>query len=195
MNLHIKSAAGCLVLLVLTATQGHSQETRAGTDIDAATIAAYEKLGAFYGAMGTDRDPIFREGAEHAKKGVPGFRFRTFPAAKLPQVAVSFGLDLTGSNVTDAGLKELAGLHKLTSLGLAVTQVTDAGLRELAGLSNLATLDLSETKVTDAGMKVLTGRLDNLASLDLSSTLVTDEGFKDLAGFKKLATLTLAGTN
>jgi hypothetical protein len=33
--------------------------------------------------------------------------------------------------------------------------VTDAGLKELAGLKSLQSLDLSRTKVTDAGLKEL----------------------------------------
>ena len=45
--------------------------------------------------------------------------------------------------MTDAGLKELAGLKSLQSLNLQHTKVTDAGLKELAGLKSLQTLDLS----------------------------------------------------
>ena len=44
--------------------------------------------------------------------------------------------------MTDAGLKELAGLTQLQTLNLAGTKVTDAGLKELAGLTQLQTLDL-----------------------------------------------------
>ena len=45
--------------------------------------------------------------------------------------------------MTDAGLKELAGLQELQTLDLGGTQVTDAGLKELAGLKSLQTLDLT----------------------------------------------------
>ena len=44
--------------------------------------------------------------------------------------------------MTDAGLKELAGLKSLQTLDLNGTQVTDAGLKELAGLKSLQTLNL-----------------------------------------------------
>jgi hypothetical protein len=47
---------------------------------------------------------------------MPGFIFRTFPKSKLPQVAVPFVLDLSHSDVTDAGLKDLAGLNNLAEL-------------------------------------------------------------------------------
>jgi hypothetical protein len=38
---------------------------------------------------------------------------------------------LGGANITDMGLKELAGLKSLQALYLNRTQVTDAGLKEL----------------------------------------------------------------
>ena len=54
-----------------------------------------------------------------------------------PVVAV----DLRGTEVTDAGLKDLAPLTHLQKLDLSVTKVTDAGLKELAPLKRLQTLD------------------------------------------------------
>src|SRR5689334_19201922 len=47
---------------------------------------------------------------------------------------VHFGLIL-GGQVTDAGLKELAGLNQLQGRDLGATQLTDEGLRDLAGLT------------------------------------------------------------
>jgi internalin A len=38
---------------------------------------------------------------------------------------------------------------------LAWTQITDAGLKELAALKNLQTLNLNGTQITDAGLKEL----------------------------------------
>jgi hypothetical protein len=70
-------------------------------------------------------------------------------------------LALCRSPVTDAGLRELAGLRNLTWLDLRDTRVTDAGLKELAGLKNLATLLLQDTKVTDAGVAELLKALPN----------------------------------
>ena len=61
-------------------------------------------------------------------------------------------LHLAGTQVTDAGLKELAPLKNLAQLHLQETQVTDAGLKELAPFTNLASLNLDGTKVTDAGL-------------------------------------------
>jgi hypothetical protein len=78
----------------------------------------------------------------------------------------------------------------LQELGLANTQVTDAGLKELAGLTKLQTLDLRGTKVSDAGLKELTG-LNSLRSLDLNETRVTDAGLMQLKALKKLKWLRL----
>src|SRR5439155_954434 len=95
----------------------------------------------------------FQPGRDHAEKGLPGFRLARFPQAKLPEVTVPFGLELNRSDVTDAGLKNLAGLGKLSMLGLRGARgVTDAGLKELSGLKNLAALHLRGTRLTDAGV-------------------------------------------
>ena len=95
--------------------------------------------------------------------------------------------------MTDAGLKELAGLNQLQELDLYRTKVTDAGLKELAALTQLRTLDLSETAVTDAGLKELAA-LTQLRTLDLSETAVTGAGLKGLAGLTQLRTLNLWNT-
>ncbi len=118
-------------------------------------------------------------------------------------------LDLSGSEIDDAGVKELAraetGLKALSKLDLGNAKVTNAGLKELAradtGLKALTTLDLAYTDVTDAGVKELartkTG-LKALTTLHLSGTQVTDARMKELAGadtgLKALTTLDLGQT-
>ncbi|HKB40357.1 MAG TPA: hypothetical protein VKD72_28260, partial [Gemmataceae bacterium] len=79
------------------------------------------------------------------------------------------------TQVTDAGLKELAGLKNLQELDLGHTQVTGVGLKELNELKDLQWLDLSRTKLTDAGLMQLKG-LKKLRSLYLRKTEVTDAG-------------------
>jgi hypothetical protein len=64
-------------------------------------------------------------------------------------------LELTDAEVTDAVLKDLAGLKNLTELWLQRTPVTNAGLKHLAGLKNLNTLNLQGTKVTPEGFAEL----------------------------------------
>jgi hypothetical protein len=57
--------------------------------------------------------------------------------------------------VSDAGVKDLAGLQRLTTLNLAFTQVTDAGLRYLSELKGLTRVGLRGTAVTDVGLAEL----------------------------------------
>ena len=70
---------------------------------------------------------------------------------KLPGKPV-IGVNLAGTGVTDAGLKELKDLKQLTTLYLNMTGVTDAGLKELKDLKQLTSLILTATKVTDDGV-------------------------------------------
>ena len=97
--------------------------------------------------------------------------------------------------MTDAGLKELAGL-RLRKLKIPYAAQTDLGLKSyLAVVENVTHLDLlhySGWKVTDAGLKVLVG-LESLQSLCLPSS-VTDAGLKELARLKSLQSLDISGT-
>jgi hypothetical protein len=102
-------------------------------------------------------------------------------------------LDLSGTEVTDAGLEHLKGLAKLRTLDLAVTKVTDAGLVHLKGLTELQSLDVGGTRVTGAGLEHLKG-LTKLQSLNLLWTRVTDAGLEHLKGLTKLRTLSLSET-
>ncbi len=127
---------------------------------------------------------------------MPVFQFTVWEEgvlARLPDPGAPFGLCLNSTKMTDAGLKELAGLKSLQALYLAGTPVTDAGLKELAGLTSLQTLDVRWTKVTDAGMKELAG-LKSLQRLYLNHCDVTGAGLKDLTVLKNLQILNIGGT-
>lgn len=91
-------------------------------------------------------------------------------------------LSFSGTQITDAGLKALSALKKLTDLHLAGTQVTDAGVKELAAIPNLAELELGGT-ITDAGIEHL-AKLTNLAALDVHGAFVSDAGMKSIAKLK-----------
>ncbi len=69
--------------------------------------------------------------------------------------------NLRSSPITDAGLRELAGLRNLVLLDLCATGVTDAGLRDLAGFGKLSLLTLQSTRVTEAGISELKKSLPN----------------------------------
>lgn len=103
------------------------------------------------------------------------------------------GLDLTDTQVSDAGMEHLKGLTKLHILGLGGTQVSDAGLEHLKGLANLEVLSLGGTQVSDAGLEHLKG-LTKLSALDLRSTKVRDAGLEQLKGLTNLRVLFLGGT-
>ncbi|HMF16003.1 MAG TPA: hypothetical protein VKE98_02300, partial [Gemmataceae bacterium] len=102
--------------------------------LPASVRLAWEKAGAISGWMSQGRfgEWSFRDGAGEGKAGeLPVFGWSKWEAGLIPQLPApkqSFGLHLMGSEVTDAGLKELAPLKQLELLGLAHTQVTDAGL-------------------------------------------------------------------
>jgi hypothetical protein len=180
-----------LLAFVLTPAVAQDRGQVGGKAIDRSTIARYEKLGAVYGGFVNDG---FQAGREKAENNLPGFQFRQFPKAELPQVDVPFGLAFAvDSTVPDGGVRQLAGLKNLTVLSLYYAKVTSAGLKELAVLRNVAALNLGGTKITDDGLKGLAG-LKNLSRLSLSSTPVSDAGIKELAALKSLTSLDLCRT-
>lgn len=210
---------GSVVLVVFMAAfnrgpQNDSADQRKG--IDPATIAAYEKLGAEYG--GCQNAAIFGSfgvGPKLAEQGIPGFRFKKkFPNAKLPEVAVPFVLDLSDSDVTDAGLKGLTHLKNLTALMLWGTKVTDAGLKELAPLKNLTAICVDNDTVTDERLRVLreAGLLhalwkaegrdgtrpkspQDVVRFEAGGTKVTNAGLRELAIFKNASELSWASAH
>src|SRR5271170_1713675 len=94
-----------------------------------------------------------RERAMGSLLGSQGEQKANFlPTKVTPTLPFAFGLDLYGTQVTDAGLKDLKELKNLTLLNLGFTQVTDAGLKDLKELKNLTSLNLQDTKVTDKGV-------------------------------------------
>jgi hypothetical protein len=104
-------------------------------------------------------------------------------------------IELVGARdkITDAALKDLARLKELKTIEIYGGRlVTDAGLKELIGLPKLTSLVMSDTAITDAGVKeLLTSRAD-LEVLQLGSTRVSDEVTPLLARQKKLRFLDLS---
>lgn len=93
------------------------------------------------------------------------------------------------TNITDSGLKRLAGLP-LYNLSLNGAGITNEGVKNLE-LPTLFVLDLSETKVSGEVLKI--PFISRLRDLDLASTNVADG---DLASFKSevLGSLSLEST-
>jgi Leucine-rich repeat (LRR) protein len=88
-------------------------------------------------------------------------------------------LNLSHTEITDAGMERIADCPHLEQLRLASPNVTDAGLAHVAKLSELRFLHLLQMPITDAGLDKLHG-LPRLESLYLDGTKVTDEGLAGL---------------
>lgn len=88
-------------------------------------------------------------------------------------------LDLSRTQITDAGLAPVSELSRLTRLDLHSTQVGDGGLEHLAGLENLRYLNLYDTQVSDAGVEAI-GKLKGLTNVYLWQSKVTPKGAEKL---------------
>lgn len=121
---------------------------------------------------------------------IPAAEFRFLLG--LPALENANLVECDGLN--DESLVFIGKLTALKSLNLGDAQVTNTGLRSLAGLKNLETLDLGWTKdVGDPGLPLL-AKLPNLKVLGLGGTKVTDAGIPVLASFKSLKEVKLGGT-
>ena len=58
-------------------------------------------------------------------------------------------------------MRTALGLNNLKDLNLTYTEVTDAGLEHLNGMKNLQSLNFFNTQVTDEGVKKLQQKLPN----------------------------------
>ncbi len=121
--------------------------------------------------------------------------------AKLQMLQV---LDLTHTQITDAGLKHLAPLKKLKQLSLTCTNVTDEALANLAPLTSLERLYVHNNfikdgefvkfvKLTDQGLANL-APLKKLSYLNVSGTGITDAGLEHLKELPKLKQLSIGHT-
>ena len=102
-------------------------------------------------------------------------------------------LDLSFSQITNRGLKELTRVENLRSLNLGGTQITDTDLKHVGSLESLRSLNLASTPITDDGLKYLAG-LSRLRDLGLSNTQITDAGMRELSGVKSLQCVLLSYT-
>ncbi len=113
------------------------------------------------------------------------------------------GLDLRNTKVSDAGLKDVAGLANLHQLTLGnedlrhfsqihwpTSPITDAGLAHLRNMPQLMNLYLNGLPVTDSGLAAI-ANLPNLAGLYLCRTKVQGPGLSRLKSLPTLAVLSL----
>jgi uncharacterized membrane protein len=90
-------------------------------------------------------------------------------------------LDLSGTDLTDAGCPSLAELKHLSRLNLSDTRITDQGLTPLTSLKELRHLNLTGTGVTAKGLRTLTP-LGKLKDMYLYRTMVAPSETRALAG-------------
>jgi Leucine-rich repeat (LRR) protein len=104
-------------------------------------------------------------------------------------------LNVSGSDITDAGLECLVALRK-TIQGLGINgcrRVSRSGLRHIAKLDRLERLTLNKTDTDNEGLAFLKG-LTSLKQLGLAGTLVTNEGIPLLEKMNRLSRLFLSDT-
>jgi hypothetical protein len=129
-----------------------------------------------------------------ADKNLKNLKFTDLGMAFVERLTSVETLTISGSSVTDEGLKHLTGCTRLKELYLAsLGKVTDKGVEHLRNCP-LKTLHLSGTNVTDECIPALLAQT-KLADLKLEGCKgITDAGLIKLAGLKSLAALDVQNT-
>lgn len=113
--------------------------------------------------------------------------------ASLPGIDALDELILDESLVTDAGLRALPMMPRLSFFSASKTRITDESLPLLVRNGALESLRLDETRITDAGLRSI-GEMKKLRSLSLWRCPVTDEGLVHLKSLPVLQSLSLDET-
>ncbi len=117
-----------------------------------------------------------------------GFEWSDLENPLVPEEVMS--VDLSNSDVSDAGLVHLQWFNNLKELSLLNTRIGDAGLQHLRELTNLKYLILENTKASDEGLMYLS-ELKNLEILTLGKTHVSGQGLRYFRGLDQLKELRL----
>lgn len=103
-------------------------------------------------------------------------------------------LELRGVPLSDDGLKALLAKVRLAGLDVSGSEISDCGLQELASTrSQLRLLDLSFTRIGDEGLKALACQSE-LRYISLINCRVTDSGIASLRGLAHLREIYLTKT-
>ncbi len=110
--------------------------------------------------------------------------------------------ELTGPEISDAGLAYVGRMTHLRELRIGSANVTDVGLAQLRGLTELRELTIAGAPFTDAGLAHLNG-LAQLEKLSISlprqpngqETAFSDQGLEQLRGLTRLKELKISFDN
>ncbi len=98
-------------------------------------------------------------------------------------------LFLCKGQATDEALASVAGLKDLEMFFiLDAAEITDAGVKNLAGLTKLQNIHINNSKIGDGALEVF-ARLPALKHLSLQGNAFNDEGLKHLENMKQLRSL------
>lgn len=123
-----------------------------------------------------------------------GYPVTTVGLDNLKEMTNLTRLRLDGCEISDEGLKIIAGFPKLESLQLQGGTMTDAGLAHLSGLVSLRSLNLDHcSEIGGEGVAHLRPLVD-LTYLNLGGTQLTDRGIEHLNDLQQLSSLTLSET-
>jgi hypothetical protein len=101
------------------------------------------------------------------------------------------GINLYGTNATDADMEWLGGCQRLEVIDLSDTDIGDHGLAHLAALPNVRVLRIGSDRVSDRGCRSLAS-MSAMEALSLASRNVKDAGVIELAKLRKLRRLQLS---
>jgi len=103
-------------------------------------------------------------------------------------------IDLSRNGVGDDICCDLARMHRLKRINLALTRVTDVGMRRLAESRSCEELNICDTDIGDAGIEWLSGCVQ-LRALYIGKTfgtcMVSDVGIHALRPLSNLSRLSL----
>ncbi len=88
-------------------------------------------------------------------------------------------MDLSGTSITDEGLRALGGLEVLTELNISGTKVTGSGFTALVKLQRLRVLLTVSCPFVDANVKEI-GRLKGLWEVQLPVRTVSEKTAQEL---------------
>ena len=100
-------------------------------------------------------------------------------------------LDLSSTQVTGAGLRNIAALRDLERLDLAFLKLTDRDITALLELSRITELNLAYSQLTDVGVDLLVEAMPDLERIDLTASAITARSIERLAQLPKLYSLGL----